>query len=41
MICRRSAAGAAAYDGCLYVCGGFDGQTSLRTCEMYIPEQDT
>lgn len=40
MNCCRSALGAAAMDGRLYVCGGYDGVSSLRTCEVYYPKND-
>lgn len=33
-----SALGAAALNGKLYVCGGFDGFTSLDTVECYSPD---
>ncbi len=37
---RRSALGAAVLNGRIYVCGGYDGVSSLRTCEVYNPEQN-
>lgn len=37
---RRSALGAAVLNGRIYVCGGYDGASSLRTCEVYNPEQN-
>ncbi|VDN13857.1 unnamed protein product [Dibothriocephalus latus] len=37
---RRSALGAAVLNGRIYVCGGYDGVASLRTCEVYNPEQN-
>lgn len=36
-----SAVGAAALKDRLYVCGGYDGATSLNTVECYNPEKDT
>ena len=35
-----SAVGAAALNGRLYVCGGYDGVTSLNTVECYLPERN-
>jgi len=35
-----SAVGAAALNSQLYVCGGYDGTTSLNTVECYIPQRD-
>jgi kelch-like protein 18 len=32
--------GAAALNDCLYVCGGYDGVTSLNTVECYQPDKD-
>lgn len=32
--------GAAALNGYLYVCGGYDGVTSLNTVERYHPDLD-
>jgi kelch-like protein 18 len=36
----HSAVGAAALNDCLYVCGGYDGVTSLNTVECYHPDKD-
>jgi len=36
----HSAVGAAALNNCLYVCGGYDGVTSLNTVECYQPDKD-
>ena len=35
-----SAVGVAALDDCIYVCGGYDGVTSLNTVECYCPKTD-
>jgi len=35
-----SALGAVALNKKLYVCGGYDGLSSLRTVEVYDPERD-
>lgn len=32
--------GTAALNDCLYVCGGYDGVTSLNTVECYQPDKD-
>lgn len=39
--CFNSAVGAAALNNRLYVCGGYDGVSSLNTVECYHPETDT
>lgn len=36
-----SAVGAAALNDRLYVCGGYDGVSSLNTVECYHPDSDT
>lgn len=36
----HSAVGAAALNDVLYVCGGYDGITSLNTVECYQPDKD-
>lgn len=38
MTCKRSAVGAAALGQRLFVCGGYDGVTSLNTVESYDPD---
>lgn len=38
MVHRRAGFAAAACDGALYVCGGFDGQAFLRSTERYRPQ---
>ena len=35
---KRSALGAVAFGSRLYVCGGYDGQTSLESVEEYDPK---
>jgi len=35
-----SALGAVALKGRVYICGGFDGSSSLNSVEMYDPETD-
>ena len=40
MISPRAWFGIAIFDSRIYVCGGFDGSTRLRHCEMYNPESD-
>ena len=35
---KRSALGAVAFNSRLYVCGGYDGQTSLDSVEEYNPK---
>ena len=37
MLSKRCRLGAATFDGKLYVCGGYDGSTFLRTVEVYDP----
>lgn len=39
--CKRSAVGVAALDDRIYICGGYDGVTSLSTVESYCPSTDT
>lgn len=41
MQCKRSAVGVAALDDKIYICGGYDGVTSLSTVECYSPSTDT
>lgn len=41
MQCRRSAVGVAALDDRVYICGGYDGVTSLSTVECYCPKTDS
>lgn len=41
MQCKRSAVGVAALKGRVYICGGYDGVTSLSTVECYSPKTDT
>lgn len=41
MKCKRSAVGVAALDDHVYICGGYDGVTSLSTVECYSPKTDT
>lgn len=41
MQCKRSAVGVAALDDFVYICGGYDGVTSLSTVECYNPRTDT
>lgn len=41
MQCRRSAVGVAALDERVYICGGYDGVTSLSTVECYCPKTDS
>lgn len=41
MQCRRSAVGVAALDDKVYICGGYDGVTSLSTVECYCPKTDS
>ena len=41
MNCKRSAVGAVALGDHLYVCGGFDGISSLDTVERFDPEENT
>lgn len=38
MKCRRSAVGVAALDDRIYICGGYDGSSSLSTVECYFPK---
>ena len=40
MTCKRSAVGATVLNDRLYVCGGYDGITSLNTVECYDPDRD-
>ena len=40
MTCKRSAVGAAVLADRLYVCGGYDGITSLNTVQCYDPDRD-
>ena len=37
MLSKRCRLGAATLNGKLYVCGGYDGSTFLRTVEVYDP----
>ena len=37
MLTKRCRLGAAALNGKLYVCGGYDGSVFLRTVEAYDP----
>lgn len=41
MQCKRSAVGVAALDDRVYICGGYDGITSLSTVECYYPKTDS
>lgn len=41
MLCKRSAVGVASLDDYVYVCGGYDGVTSLSTVECYCPRTDS
>lgn len=41
MQCRRSAVGVAALNDRVYICGGYDGITSLSTVECYCPKTDS
>lgn len=38
--CWSSALGAVAVGGKVYICGGFDGASSLNSVEMFDPETD-
>ena len=40
-VCLYSAVGAVAMGDYLYVCGGFDGTSSLNTVERYDPAEDS
>lgn len=40
-MCKRSAVGVASLDENIYVCGGYDGITSLSTVEQFCPKTDT
>lgn len=41
MQCKRSAVGVAALNDRVYICGGYDGITSLSTVECYCPKTDS
>lgn len=41
MSTARSRVGVAVVNGLLYAIGGYDGQSRLRTVEVYNPETDT
>ena len=41
MNCKRSAVGAVAVGDHLYVCGGFDGLSSLDTVERFDPDENS
>ncbi|BFZ20955.1 hypothetical protein BsWGS_23995 [Bradybaena similaris] len=41
MTTPRAWFGIAVFDTRIYVCGGFDGNSRLRDCEMYDPESDS
>lgn len=40
MTCRRSGLSCISFRNYLYVMGGFDGHTRLRSCEKYNPDDD-
>lgn len=41
MSTTRSRVGVAVVNGLLYAIGGYDGQSRLRTVEVYNPDTDT
>ena len=40
MLSRRCRLGVASLNGKLYVCGGYDGSTFLKSVEVYDPATD-